>query len=204
MVRKFLKLASLIFISTIFACSGNSEVDVESVIVKKITETINDIQEVSNKDFRIQLMTLGSNRDSDSFTDTLIPVEGSAVNVYRNEKLFLQIMPESAEGLYLISLWNPIEEKMISVWVTDVNTGVPHMLTYNGVTSEGIYFDATDRNWDGQPDTILERESGQTRIWLQERWQKVVKTEGRIGVIVEGNWKPIQLNRKTNEYEFSN
>jgi len=205
MIRQFLALVSLCVISTSCAGSDSSEVeDVNAALMAKISEALADAQVVSNEDFRIELMTFDDKEGNHPAAARLGLAGDSVVHVYRNNKQFLSILPEPGDGLYLISLWNPVEEKMISVLEINADTGAPVSISYSG-TKEGVYFNTSDLNWDGQADTILfgEKIPGPMRIWLQERWQEIVRKDGENGVVIDGNWKRVERNRETKEYEIS-
>jgi hypothetical protein len=205
MVRRFVKLASMSVIFALSSCSDRDEVvvDVDAEMAQRIAEAMDDIQVISNEEFRVQLITFDADESNNPHLAGLFPAGSSHINVFREGKLFLSVLPEAPDGSYLIGLWNPVEEKMVAVLETNAITGVPAKISYSGTSKEGVFFDTSDRNWDGQPDTILGGEDGPTRIWLQDRWQEVVKKEGSLGVVIGGSWKKIARDKESNEYEFS-
>ncbi len=68
MVRQFVKLASMCVIFALSSCSDRDEVavDVDAEMSQRIAEAMSDIQVVSNKEFRVQLITFDADESTPS------------------------------------------------------------------------------------------------------------------------------------------
>ena len=86
-----------------------------------------------------------------------------------------------------------------------VDTGTGHLtgISYSNRSADGDWFNATDGNVDGQPETIIVHDrEGMSRVWLQDSWRPIVKQDGIAGVMLHGQWYELDRDTDTRQWDL--
>lgn len=119
----------------------------------------------------------------------------------KNDSLFIWtdngpfIMFQRGYGFTLFSLRKSSNEKEILLTLQDLDDDYDfERLSYRVLDSEGqTHGDVTDFTMDGQPDLRIVPGEKEAQIWVNGKWYKLIGKDGRRGIEVNNQWKPVQL-----------
>jgi hypothetical protein len=203
MMKQVLLLTSLHCLSAVAA--GADDVDMEQVeaaIIAAVHEAAVDSKVISSGDLTATLDTYDNVPGKHAFADSLGLTGGTSATISRNHKPLVVMMP--GDGSYSIIVLNPNnKEEVIANISVDTSTGHLTHISYFGRSKTGDRIDAIDGNVDGQPETIIvyDRE-GMSRIWLRDAWRQVVKQNGNVGVILDGEWHRVRRDPESKQWDL--
>jgi len=198
----FVGLPSLL----VTACTSEDADDMDAdqangAFLEELAKATEDSQSVTSGDLTVLLNTFDAQPGEHDLADNLGLTGRTSAFVYRNDKMFIAVLP--SDESYYISVSDPEEaDELLATIVLDSNTGLLTQISYSGVSDDGSKFTSTDFDVDGQPEVILSGEDGKARIWLVDRWEQVVKQDGRRGVVLNGKWREVRRDHDTMQFEL--
>lgn len=203
MIKQHFLLASLTCLATVAACTNDPESErMEATIIAALHEAATESKVISSGEFTATLDTYDNVPGKHPIADNLGFTGGTSATISRNHQPFIVMTPE--DGSYSIGVFNPNnKEEMIANISIDASTGHLTDISYSGRSTGGEWFNASDANVDGQPETIIvhDRES-MSRVWLRDGWRKVVKQDGIVGVILDSQWHRVRRDPETKQWDL--
>ena len=197
------QLVGLLALSIVGACTENTDTrQVDAAVGAALREATTDTQAISSGELTATLDTYDNERGKHTLTDKMGLTGGTQATISRNHQPFVVIMPEDES--YSIGIFNPDnKEEMIANISIDTGTGHLTSISYSSRSADGDWFNATDGNVDGQPETIIvyDRED-MSRVWLQDGWRPIVKQDGIAGVMLDGQWHRLSRDADTMQWDL--
>ena len=198
------RLALLTGLSCLLAaCADDKDPgNVQADVVAALREATVESKQISSGELTATLDTYDNEPGEHPFADNLGLTGGTSATIWRNDEPLIVVMPEN--GSYSIAVFNPNnKEEMLAHLDIDANTGLLTRISYFGRSNDGDWFDVTDGNVDGQPETIIVSQGeGLSRIWVRNSWRPLVKQDGITGVILDGQWRGVSRDPQTKQWDL--
>ena len=201
MIKQLFLLTGLCCLSA--ACADDRDPgNVQADVVAALREATVESKQISSGELTATLDTYDKEPGKHPLADNLGLTGGTSATIWRNDEPLIVMMPE--DGSYSIAVFNPKnKEEMLAHLDIDASTGLLTRISYFGRSNDGDWFDATDGNVDGQPETIVVYEKeGLSRIWVRDAWRPLVKQDGITGVTLDGRWYPVSRDPETRQWDL--